>query len=448
MSENGNSPSRREFIGTAAAIGAAGAVGAIVSGCSGGVMDQYADYHYPPLLESAPDGPVLKAGLIGCGGRGTGAAGQFVSAGPNLEITALADMFQDRLDSCRNRLRRQREIEVADENCFVGFDAYQKLIDSGVDVVLLATPPYFRPEHFAAAINARKHVFMEKPVAVDPVGARSVMSSARKADGIGLSVVTGTQRRHQKDYIEAFRNITRGMIGEIVSATCYWNGQVPWYNRRQQGWSDMEAMLRDWVNWTWLSGDHIVEQHVHNIDVVNWFAGMHPVKAVGFGSRIRRQTGDQFDNFSNDFIYENGMHVHSMCRQISGCSNNVSEYVRGTNGYTICDDGPILFNPDGEAIWEFPYELNEEGNPRKLGNQAYNQEHVDLVTSIRTNNPINEAENTAISTMTAIMGRTSCYTGQEVTWEEMMNSDMKIGPVTMEMGPSDYRAVIPVPGTP
>ncbi len=446
MSENTGSPSRREFIGTAAAIGAAGAVGAMVSGCGGGVMDRYADYHYPPLLESAPDGPVLKAGLIGCGGRGTGAAVQFFSAGPNLEITALADIFQDRLDSCRARLGRRREIEVADENCFVGFDAYQKLIDSGVDVVLLATPPHFRPEHFAAAVNARRHVFMEKPVAVDPVGARSVMSSARKADGIGLTVVTGTQRRHQKDYLEVFRNISRGMIGEIVSANCYWNGRVPWFNRRQRGWSDMEAMLRDWVNWTWLSGDHIVEQHVHNIDVINWFTGMHPVKAVGFGSRIRRETGDQFDNFSVDFVYENGIHMHSMCRQISGCSENVSEYVRGTKGYSNCVN--TLFDHDGESNWEYTYELDEEGNPKRLGSQAYNQEHVDLVTAIRTGNPINEAENTAKSTMTAIMGRTSCYTGREVTWEEMMNSDMKIGPERVEMGPSDYRAVIPVPGTP
>ncbi len=445
MAENENGPSRREFIGAAAAVGAAGAVSAVVTGCSG-VGERYEGYPYPPLLGEAPDGPVLKAGLVGCGGRGTGAAVQFLSAGPNLEITALADIFQDRIDKCRNDLRERKGIEVPDENCFLGFDAYQKLIDSGVDVVMLVTQPYFRPEHFAACVNARKHVFMEKPVAVDPVGARSVMSSARKAEGIGLSVVTGTQRRHQKDYIEVFRKITKGAIGDIVSANCYWNGRVPWYRTRQRGWSDMEAMLRDWVNWTWLSGDHIVEQHLHNIDVINWFTGMHPVKALGFGGRHRRQTGDQFDFFSIDFVYENGIHIHSMCRQISGCSDNVSEHVRGTKGYSNCVN--TLFEPDGEMIWEYPYELDEEGNPKRLGSQAYFQEHIDLVTAIRTNKPINEAENTAISTMTAIMGRISCYTGKEVTWEEMMNSDLKIGPDKIEVGPSDYRAVVPVPGTP
>ena len=231
-----------------------------------------------------------------------------------------------------------------------------------------------------------------------------------------------------------------------MAANVYWNQSKLWHREKQSGWTEMEYMIRDWVNWTWLSGDHIVEQHVHNVDVINWFTGMYPVKAVGFGSRIRRETGDQFDNFSVDYVYENGIHMHSMCRQISGCADNVSEYVRGTKGYTNCVN--TLFDHDGESIREYTYELDEEGNPIRLGNQAYNQEHVDLVTAIRTNNPINEAENTAISTMTAIMGRTSCYTGREITWEEMMNSDMKIGPDRVEMGSSDYRAVIPVPGTP
>ena len=445
MNEKKDGPSRREFIGAVGVVGAVGAAAVAAAGCSK-VGERYVGYLYPPLLDEAPDGPPLKAGLVGCGGRGTGAAAQFLSAGPNLEITALADVFRDRMERCRRNLKEDKDVEVPDENCFTGLDAYQGLIDSGVDVVLLATPPYFRPEHFAACINARKHVFMEKPVAVDPVGARSIMSSARRAEEIGLSVVTGTQRRHQWDYIETFRRITKGAIGDIVAANCYWNGQVPWYRERQRGWSDMEFMLRDWVNWCWLSGDHIVEQHVHNIDVIHWFTGMRPDKALGFGGRHRRLTGDQFDFFSVDFVYENGMHVHSMCRQIAGCTNNVSEFVMGTKGYSNCQDK--IYSMDGELAWQYPYPVDESGESTgSVKVNPYFQEHIDIITAIRTNEPINEAENTAISNLAAIMGRISCYTGKEVTWEEMMNSGLKIGPEKVEMGPSDYKAVIPVPGT-
>jgi predicted dehydrogenase len=221
MTENKSGPNRREFIETVGLIGAAGAMGAMVAGCGEGVGEQYANYAWPPLLEAAPDGPVLKAGLIGCGGRGTGAARDFLSAGPNLEIVALADCFRDRLDRCRETLSEEHGVEVEEERCFTGFEAYQQLLETDVDLVLVATPPYFRPEHFEAAVDARKHVFMEKPVAVDPVGARSVMASARTADGLGLSVVTGTQRRHQADYLENFRRVTRGAIGDIVGANCY-----------------------------------------------------------------------------------------------------------------------------------------------------------------------------------------------------------------------------------
>ena len=446
MSENSEGTSRREFIGTAAAVGAVGAVSALVAGCSNrGNLEKYADYQYPELLPQAPDGPVLKAGLIGCGGRGTGAARQFLAAGPNLEITALADYFPERIDSCRETLRTDEGVEIPDENCFKGFDGYHQLIESGVDIVLMATPPYFRPEHFEACVDARKHVFMEKPVAVDPVGARSVLASARTAAGLGLSVVTGTQRRHQLDYVETFRQVTRGVIGDVVSANVYWNGVVPWYRNRQSGWTDMEYMLRDWVNRTWLSGDHIVEQHLHNLDVANWFLGGHPVSAVGFGGRHRRQQGDQYDFFSIDYVYDNEVHVHSMCRQISGCANNVSELVRGTKGYTNAKN--TIWDRAGNTVWEYPYEVDEEGN--QVGLRPYFQEHIDLVTAIRTNNPINEAENTANSTIAAIMGRISSYTGREVTWDEMMESDLKLGPDRLELGPSDLDTdLFPVPGVP
>ncbi|UCC85486.1 MAG: Gfo/Idh/MocA family oxidoreductase [Gemmatimonadota bacterium] len=442
--EKKDGPSRREFIETVGLIGAAGAMGAMVAGC-GGVGEQYADYPWPPLLDQAPDGPVLRAGLIGCGGRGTGAVRDFLSAGPNLEIVALADCFRDRVGSCRETLREEEGVEVPDEFCFDGFDAYERLLETEIDLVLMATPPYFRPEHFEACVDARKHVFMEKPVAVDPVGARSVMASARTADGLGLSVVTGTQRRHQANYLETFRRVTRGAIGDVVSANCYWNGQVPWWRERQSGWSDMEYMVRDWVNWTWLSGDHIVEQHVHNLDAISWFLGdAHPEKAVGVGGRWRRPSGDQYDFFSIDFSFENDVHVHSMCRQIAGCTNNVSEFVRGSDGYTNCVDK--IWQPDGTLSWEYPYELDEEGE--KIGPRPYRQEHVDLVTAVRTNSPVNEAYRTAVSTLIAIMGRISCYTGQEVTWDEMMESGLKLGPGRLAFGPSELvRAVVPVPGT-
>ncbi len=207
----------------------------------------------------------------------------------------------------------------------------------------------------------------------------------------------------------------------------------------------MEYMIRDWVNWTWLSGDHIVEQHVHNLDVINWFAGKFPVSAVGFGSRQRRPTGDQYDNFSIDFIYEDEIHMHSMCRQINGCEDNVSEYIRGTEGYSNCQN--TIWNTDGTEQFTYEYPLDESGEPMtKPKVSPYDQEHIDLITAIRTGEYVNAAEFTAKSCLTAIMGRISAYTGKKVTWDEMMSSELKIGPETMAMGPVDMEAIIPVPG--
>ena len=382
---------------------------------------------------------------MGCGGRGTGAANNFLNAGANLKITALGDVFQDRLDNCRKNLTEKKKQEIPDANCFLGFDAIHRVIDSGVDIVLLATPPFFRPDLFAACIKAGKHVFMEKPVAVDPVGARSIMETADKADAAGLVVATGTQRRSQRDYAATYEMIQKGSIGDIVAANCYWNGGQLWYRTPQEGWSDMEYMIRDWVNWSWLSGDHIVEQHVHNLDVINWFTGSHPVKAVGMGGRARRVTGDQFDFFSVDFTYENGIHVHSMCRQIDGCVNNVSEEIRGTRGSSNCKN--TINGPDGAKAWSYDYGKDDRGRPRKnVKVSPYDQEHIELVTAIRTKRPFNNAKNTATATLAAIMGRISCYTGKAVTWDEMMKSDLRLGPKKLAMGPVDIKAVIPVPG--
>jgi predicted dehydrogenase len=331
------------------------------------------------------------------------------------------------------------------EKCFVGFDAYQKVLDAGVDLVILATPPFFRPDHLAAAIQAKKHVFAEKPVCVDPVGARSVMATAQKAKGMELCIVTGTQRRHQRDYVSTWQQVAQGAIGEIVGGNVYWNGGKLWHRDPNATWSEMEYMIRDWVNWTWLSGDHIVEQHVHNLDVMDWFTGTHPVKAVGFGSRLRRVTGNQYDNFSVDFAFENGIHFHSMCRQINGCVNNVSERIQGSKGSSNCQN--TILDLAGTETWKYAYPMDKDGKPTdKVSVDPYVQEHIDLVTAIRTSKPINEAENTAISTMNAIMGRISAYTGKEVTYEELMNSDLKLGPKVFTFGPVDVDKSIPIAG--
>lgn len=451
MSENNFS--RRKFLTGAAAIGAVGAVGfnPLVSCSSGGgnattegTFKKLSELNIPPLLPEAPDGKPLKAGVIGCGGRGTGAALNWLSAGPNVTITALGDVFKDRVDSCRERIKKDFNVDVAEENCFVGFDNYEKVIASDVDVVILCAPPVFRPDHFEAAVNARKHVFLEKPVAVDPTGIRKVMAASKIADGLGLKIVAGTQRRHQTEYIEIYKKVATGEIGEIISANAYWNQSKLWHRNPNADWSEMEYMIRDWVNWLWLSGDHIVEQHVHNIDVINWFTGTHPTKAVGFGSRQRRVTGDQYDNFSVDFVYDNGMHMHSMCRQINGCANNVSEWIRGTKGQTNCANK--IYDLKGNEIFAFQYPADAEGKPKRV--DPYRQEHVDLITCIRQNIPVNEAEGIAISNMVAIMGRVSAYTGKEVTWDEMMNSDMKLGPATYIMGDVGIMATatVAVPG--
>ena len=444
--EEPKNTSRRKFIENSALLGALGAIGAsqFLQSCK--PANAPVELNLKPFLDIAPDGELIKAGVIGCGGRGTGAAINFLDAGPNLKIHAVADLFQDRVDSFRKRLKDEKGAEIDDANVFLGFDAYKRLLDSDVDYVILATPPYFRPVQFEAAVEARKNIFMEKPVAVDPVGARAIMAASRQAEAAGLCVVTGTQRRHGRNYTDVYKQVRTGAIGDIVSANAYWNMGKLWHRRQQPTWTEMEYMIRDWVNWTWLSGDHIVEQHIHNIDVINWFTGKFPVKAVGMGSRQRRLTGDCYDNFSVDFVYDDEIHMGSMCRQINDCANSVSEYIRGTEGYTNCAD--TIWNPDSTVKYEYEYPLNADGEVDKSGgNNHLVQEHIDLITAIRTGEQVVQAETTAKSTLTAIMGRQSAYTGQEVTWEEMMSSDLKIGPDEITMGPVGMEAIIPVAGS-
>ena len=437
---------RRSFIGKTAlaGIGIAGA-GTVISACKR--MPENKELGLPPVLRGAPKGKKLRAGLIGAGARGTGAAINFISSGPDLEIIALADVFQDKIDACRERFA-SFNLPIPEENCFVGFDGYKKLMAlPDIDVVLLVTPPQFRPDHFLEAVTANKHVFMEKPLAVDPVGIRSIITSAKKAEAIGLNVVTGTQRRHQEDYIATYKQVKNGAIGKITSAKAFWNQDHVWFREREPGWNDMEYMIRNWNNFCWLCGDHILDTHVHNIDVINWFIGKYPERAIGYGGRHRRITGDQYDFFSIDFNYGNGVSSHSMCRQIDSCANATGEIIMGTEGYTNCQN--TIWDLEGNVKWKFEYPLDKNGNQM---NQSvippYVQEHMHLVYAIRTGGYVNEAETTALSTLTAIMGRTAAYTGKAVTWDEILKSDMDLGPSKLEFGPVDMIFETPVPGTP
>jgi myo-inositol 2-dehydrogenase / D-chiro-inositol 1-dehydrogenase len=421
---------RRTFIGAVAAVGA----GAVLASCKKSIS---------PLkfVDVAPDGPVLKAGLIGCGNRGTGAALNYLKAGPNVKIVAMADVLKDHMDSCRAELAKKAQLQVADDHCFIGFDAYKKVLDSDVDLVICATPPHFRPLHFDAAVEAKKHCFLEKPCAVDAPGIRSMLATGQKAAAYNLCVVTGTQRRHDRAYQETYNHVSQGAIGQIVGAVARWNQSQLWYAPKKKEWSDMEAMIRDWVNWRWLSGDHIVEQHVHNLDTILWFTGMNPTKVIGSGGRAQRVTGDQYDHFNVQFTYPNGAIYDTMCRQIDGCANEVSDLVIGSEGYTNCKD--TIFDLTGKVVWKYQEQGQEPGKTRF---NPYDQEHVNFVNAIRTNQPINEAEHLAHSTLIAILGRTAAYTGREIKWEEMMDSNERLGPTEYAMGPIPLKAVVPVPG--
>jgi len=424
--------SRRAFIGSVAAAGAAA-----VSACatSSGPRAQTAPTQpsQERVTPRAPDGPLLKAGLIGCGGRGRGAAVNFLDAGPNLQVVALADVFGDRVAEAR-RLLNERGQEIPESRCFTGFDGYQKLLDSGVDLVLHATPPHFRPAHMAAVVDARKHLFMEKPVAVDVPGARAVMQTAERATSLGLNIMTGTQLRRDLPRIEVYKRVRDGAIGDIRSVRAIRNQGALWYRVPQPGWSDMEYMIRDWVNWAWLSGDIIVEQHIHHLDAMLWVLGKTPVKAVGMGARVRRSTGDQYDFFSIDYEYDDGVHMHSTIRQLNGCANVREETLIGTKGTANLDG--VIYDPAGKPVWKYDGPTNN----------SLVQEHVDWVTAIRTGKPVNTAKETALSTLMAIMGRDSAYTGKAVSWQDLLASDVRLGPTEYALGPVPFKPVAPVAG--
>jgi myo-inositol 2-dehydrogenase/D-chiro-inositol 1-dehydrogenase len=416
---------RRDFLGLVAVAGA------------GPLIETQLDRRQtstPLATVKAPDGRVLTAGLVGCGGRGCGAAVNFLDSGPNLKVTALADVFADRIAQARTLLKERAGQDIADSRCFTGFDACQKLIEAGVDIVLLATPPHFRPAHFTAAVAGGKHAFLEKPIAVDGPGIRDVLQTARKAEAAGLSVMTGTQLRRQRSRIETRRRVLDGAIGDIVAMRAFRNQGALWYRERQPQWSDMEYMIRDWVNWTWLSGDHIVEQHIHHLDAILWVIGTPPERASGMGARLRRPTGDQYDFFSVDYTFPKGVHLHSTIRQLSGCDNVRDESIVGTKG--VANLAGTITDLSGREIWRFD---GPDVDPLV-------QEHADLVTAIRTGKPINTVEPTALASLIAIMGRDSAYTGKSVTWDQAMQSNERLGPTEYAMGPVKLQPTAPVPG--
>lgn len=364
----------------------------------------------------------LKIALIGCGGRGSGAADQALKTqkiGP-VKLVAMADAFEGRLQASLNGLKEQHgnQVQVPKENQFVGFDAYKDAI-ALADVVILATPPGFRPHHFEEAVRQGKHVFMEKPVATDAPGVQRVLKAAEESKKKGLKVGVGLQRHHEKSYLETIKRIHDGAIGDVTALRVYWNGNTPWVHKRadlekQYGrkLTEMEYQMHNWYYFVWLCGDHINEQHIHNIDVGNWVKGKYPVRANGMGGvQVRKgpDYGEIFDHHAVEFIFDDDSRMYSQCRHIVGCWNSVSEHAHGTKGTANISSAQIM----GADRWR--HRNDGDANP-------YQQEHDDLFTAIRNNQNYNEAYNGAMSTMSALLGRMCTYSGKEISMEDALNS--------------------------
>ncbi len=371
----------------------------------------------------------IKIALIGCGGRGTGAAMQALSTKENVKLVAMADAFEDRLQNCYDILSKKFEgkgkVVVKEDHRLVGFDAYKEAIDMA-DVVLLTTPPGFRPLHFEYAVQQGKHIFMEKPVATDAPGIRKVLAAAEIAKQKKLNVVVGLQRHYQKNYLASHQRVMEGQMGQIISGQVYWNSGGVWVKERQPGQSEMEYQMRNWYYFNWLCGDHIVEQHIHNIDVANWFIGEFPIHAQGMGGReIRKgnQYGQIFDHHFVEFTYPSGAVISSQCRHQPGCVTNVSEYLMGTKGTLSLDsqNQAVMKSYDGSLLFE--HQGQNDPNP-------YQTEHDELFASIRNGGVISDAEHAAKTTMTAILGRMATYSGQLISFEDALNKGRSLMPDT------------------
>lgn len=424
---------RREFLKTSALV-------------AGGVMLNGVAFANGGAHSSVND--TIKIALIGCGGRGAGAATQALSTKQNIKLVAMADAFQDRLDETYNDLSTKfgAKVDVPKERRFVGFDAYQKAI-ALADVVLLATPPGFRPMHFEEAINKGKHVFMEKPVAVDSPGIRKVLAAAELAKQKKLNVVVGLQRRYQTNYREALKRIQDGAIGDITGGQVYWNSGGVWVKPRQAGQTEMEYQMRNWYYFNWLCGDHIVEQHVHNIDIANWVKNAYPVSIQGTGSRAWRtgkDYGEIYDNHAVELTYADGAVVYSQCRHFEGISNRVDETFQGTKGrvYLSAGNQAILWDHKGQQMYNHP----GKGNPN-----PYQTEHDELFEAISKNQyKFWDAERAAKSCMTAIIGRYATYSGQVIKWDDALNANNSLFPDQLSWNANpklmpDANGLYPVP---
>jgi myo-inositol 2-dehydrogenase/D-chiro-inositol 1-dehydrogenase len=380
-------------------------------------------------MAHASGSDILKVGLVGCGGRGNGAAANAMSAEDNVQLTALADLFPDRLEEAKKALRSAigAKYQVPDDQCFVGFDAYKQLMDTDIDVVLLATTPHYRPLHLQAAVAAGKHIFGEKPVAVDPVGVRSVLATCEEAEKKGLNVVSGLCWRYDLGVRETINRIRDGAIGDIVAIHENYLTSTIWFRARKPEWTEMEYQNRNWYNHTWLSGDHIVEQFVHSLDKSMWLMGDQPPKhCFGLGGRqvrVQPEFGNIYDHFAVCYEWENGVKSFAYTRQMAQCSNDVEDYVHGTKGRA-----QVLVNGQQGLI---------NGQPVFTGKKPpsmYEYEHKELFAAIRAGKPINNGRYMALSTMMAILGREACYTGQTLEWDAALNSDMRLGPTTYAWG--------------
>jgi predicted dehydrogenase len=398
----------------------------------------------PGILRAQGAASEIKIALVGCGGRGSGAAAQSLSV-PGTRLVAMADAFPDNIAAAHDGLKQQfgDRVDVPEARRFAGFEGYKAAIDAA-DVVLLCTPPGFRPPHFEYAVEKGKHVFMEKPVAVDGPGIRKVLEAAKKADEKKLKVVCGLQRRYQNSYLETLKKVQEGMIGDFVSSQVYWVSGGVWVRDRSAAMSEMEYQMRNWYYCNWICGDHICEQHVHNLDVSNWFkGGQHPVKALGMGGRTQRvgkQFGEIYDHFFIEYTYADGTMMNSQSRHWNGVASRVTETINGTLGSAFPG---MIKDRKGKVLWRF----------QGADNNPYQTEHDMLYDFIRKDVAHNDAYYTAESTLTAIMGRMAAYTGQEVTWEQALNSPVDTMPKVLawdaDPGPRpgpDGMYPCPVPG--
>ena len=394
----------------------------------------------------------LKISVVGCGGRGTGAAVQALRADKNVELVALCDAFEDRLERSLNaiidELDGELDIKVKDKNKFVGFDGYKKAIDLA-DVVILATPPGFRPQHFEYAVNKSKHIFMEKPVATDAAGVRRILESAKLVKEKKLNVVVGLQRRYQLSYLDILKQVRRGVAGKIISGTVKWNGHGVWVRKREPQQSELEYQMRNWYYFNWLCGDHIVEQHIHNLDVANWSLDEHPISAQGMGGREVRKGidhGEIFDHHYVEFKYPSGAVIHSQCRHQPGTLRKVNEVLVGTKGVINLRNGGVVTINDHNGNLLHKYDPKNDISP-------YQIEHNKLFKSIRSGGQIDDTEYGATATMTAIMGRMATYSGKLSEWESAMNADEKLVPDNLSWGSTapvlpdnQGKYKVPIPG--